>query len=1387
MAINFEWKRFWYPRGESVDLSDGGFLPDPDGEWTGHLNPDLVSSESVAELECVALLGEPGIGKSYDLECQRLRAESFAQAAGGKVVKLDLRSFGDEGRLQRALFESEKFEAWRRSDYILHLFLDSLDECLLRIDNVASLLADELPEQPVERLRLHIACRPTPWPEVLESALTRLFPQFQAFEMAPLQRKDVSYAAERSGIQDVRTFLDRVEALNAAPLAVKPITLRFLISTYLQEEDFPTDPIKLYEKGCRILCEEVNESRRGAGRTGRLSAEERLVTAARLAAITQFANRDAVYTGPETEGASLEDVSIAEVAGGVERGQDEVKVSHEAVREVLDSGLFSSKGPNRLGWAHQTYAEFLAALYCIRHQMPLGQLQSLIFHPANQGDRLVPQLRELAVWVSAMNPQIFEAVAKSEPEVLLGAAPTALSGDQRKLLVQTILDQCVGGRTLHLRWDLRRRYDRLNYPGLAEQLRTYLREKDLPIGARHVAVDIAWAAGVEELTLDLAEMALDAEENRSLRIACAAATAAIASADIRGRLAPLALGASGPDPDDELKGSGLKAIWRDFIGIEDVLAVVTPPKQPGLHGTYKTFLNNDFLQKTVPADIPSLLGWFSKQKRHEGLGAIDRLMDEIIRLGWKNLDREGVAAALAEAVVSRMRLNDTLMSSSDREMARALQQDEERRRTLLSELIPRVTASQVRVMAIVGTPLLAAADFDWLLDRLLSGEFPGSASTEASLVSFVFDWRCTPEVERLYAACQANDVLRAECGTFFGPMELDSPLAKSLRENLEQEKTLAQPKLLDPPPSELVAERIARFEKGELTEWVDLVFHLTLKPTSQRFEMPGPDLTTLPGWQCADASTRNRIVSAALRYVNEGDPQNETWVGTSTVPYAAETGYHALALLLTVAQAKLKTVGANIWAKWVPVLLWGRCSQGDTLQFRTRLLKRAYAVVPSEVRASIERVIDSENERRGYFLVADEIETCWDDQMGSWLLAKARDPKLKVGVFAGLLGLLAQRGVPGWLDLAESFISPSKLEAPGERGRALGACKALLVNASDASWSTVWPILRDHNNFGRELVESLCYGMAGELPFVDKLTESQVGELYIWMVRNYPFAERRSGAMGPADMASFFRDSLLEGLKKRCNFAACDAIRGIMAKFPEHGWLGYHMEEAELLARAATWQPIAPREFVELAMDSSRLFVETPDQLVLAILASLDRLQSELHGEQPSAKYLWDRFSGGFRPKTEPDLSDYISIHLRRDLIQRRIVVNREVQIRPIIGSGTGQLTDIHVDTLIPERPSGSYEQAYVIMEVKGNWHAELLTAMETQLRDRYLKDNACRHGIYLVGWFSCDRWDGADRRKKRCPKFSLGEARRFFSRQATELSEGGYHITSYVLDVTLP
>jgi predicted NACHT family NTPase len=268
MTGQFPWKRFWCRREAGFTLGDRGFLTDPEGKYGDILNPQLTTLDQLQTVRCLALLGEPGVGKSWSISAD---VSAFLKETPElEVIRLDLRSFGSEDRLYRALFEHPAFRRWANGQNELHVYLDSFDECLLRIETVAALLADELRKYQLDRLKLRIACRTAAWPPLLERALRAGYgdDHFTATELVPLRRADVLGAAALSGITKPEAFLERVDQLELAPLACKPITLKFLLETFQREGDLPTDLISLYEKGCLILCEEQNESRRAAGRTG---------------------------------------------------------------------------------------------------------------------------------------------------------------------------------------------------------------------------------------------------------------------------------------------------------------------------------------------------------------------------------------------------------------------------------------------------------------------------------------------------------------------------------------------------------------------------------------------------------------------------------------------------------------------------------------------------------------------------------------------------------------------------------------------------------------------------------------------------------------------------------------------------------------------------------------------------------------------------------------------------------------------------------------------------------------------------------------------------------------------------------------------------------------
>jgi len=760
----------------------------------------------------LALLGEPGIGKSWTLRSDSSEVRASLRQ-GERLHYLDLRSFGEESRLVRHLFESDEIRSWRNSDECLHVFLDSLDECLLRIDHVAALLAEEFRKLPVDRLRLRIACRTLPWPMFLEEALAKIFGSCGAYEMAPLRRKDVRIAAEQSKIADPEAFLRRIDDLDVSSLAIKPVTLKFLLSVYAREGDFPKNHLDLYEKGCRVLAEESSGTLQAAARRGRLTVDQRIAIASRIAAVTQLGNRFAVHTGLEADGVAPEDVTLTELVGGFENATDDVPVSEEALREVLNSGLFSARGPNRMGWAHQTYAEFLTSRYVKKHGMPIKQVRPLIFHPSNQGRKLVPQLHEVAAWMAVTNSDVLGAVATSDPEALLGAAAASLSGEQREAVVDSLLRQASAGRTLHLQWGRYGSYHKLGHPRLAAQLRPYLTDSQKTQGARLLAVSIARACRIEELGAELADVALDPTVDKFLRHHAAATAAEIGTSEVRARLRPLAFGEAGDDPDDELKGSGLRALWPEFITADELFDLLTPPKQRNLFGTYSSFFYDRVIPGLKRGDLPVALAWFARQhERRHLIGPVDRLMDKIVEFSWPHVEEPEIGKAFADALSSRLKMHDALVDGDGRgEFYKQVQEEHARRRAVLNDLLPQLSLIQSGALFTSARSFLSTEDCLWYVRRVLENEASPLAAVEARLARMTLVSDDMRAMNALYEGCQTTETLRAECGSIFEPILLDSDLAKSLKEEYRQQQEWKSPKLLAPPTLGTREEKLRQF------------------------------------------------------------------------------------------------------------------------------------------------------------------------------------------------------------------------------------------------------------------------------------------------------------------------------------------------------------------------------------------------------------------------------------------------------------------------------------------------------------------------------------------------------------------------------------------------
>jgi len=1195
--LTYNWKRFWC-------LREGGFHIDANGFLVrSEYFKDTVEFESIAETPCLVLLGEPGIGKSRALK----DAVQFVSATVGndKCFSLDLRSFGSETRLYEAIFKSKEMQEWLSGTHRLHLFLDSFDECLLRVDTVATLLADELkPEKyPIDRLSFRIASRTAEFPRSLENHLHQTWGKenFQVYELCPLQASDVWEAAVVNDISPEDFFNEIVEK-DAGTLAARPITLRFLLNLYQKNNRFPDKLTELYEQGLRILCDEQNEERRTSGiLKGSLTANQRLIIAARIAAVMVFCNKIAVWKEAEAGDHDDTDVLLRELSGFSEESDNlKFSVTEDAVRETLvHTGLFTARGANRLGWAHQTFAEFLAAWYVARHNLEREQILSIITQPTDPQKQVTPQLRETAAWLASLRSDIFNELLKTNPTLLLRSDVASFSPDLRAKLVDELLR--IFGEEKSSDWGLN--YKRLKHPNLATQLLPVIKNKSANYLERRFAIDVAEACELRELQNDLAEVILDESEPDYVRANAGYALWRVGDAETRKRIKHFALNGSRNDKDERVRGIALLCNWNENMTAEEAFASLV--HSPHLVDSYSLFLYR-LTAKLQVDDLNIALHWVKENASHfDSDYSIQRVIDEIMLLGWQHLNAAGVLTVFAEASLIRLRAygrtHDVIDLSNINQGENVVEQlaDPEKRRRVLKAIVPLLDEEKHDYFHVSRSEILRPRvnDIPWLFDQLNAGNDEEEQKPWLQFLgSFYFPGEVSPEVfSILHEAHQYNDAVKKYYSWAFTPVELDTPEANAQREGYERliapQKEMEEElkaNALDPPPRERVLQCLDKFEKGELDFWWHLNLQLTLGPYMRVYgDELQFDLRQLPGWKEADPKTRARILEAAKRYIGDGEPQNKEWVGTNTMFRPAFSGYRALYLVLAESPEFIKELSNGTWRKWAAVIVSYPLNSygGDEMIPHQFLVTKAYRYAPDEVTQTTLKQIDADNENGGIILFPQRLEVCWDDNFKSVLREKLNDEALKTNSWGRILEQLLQHGDPATRKIAESVLSQF-VQGETEEERALHAAASLIRHAEGNEWwPFVWSAIEKDPDFGRTLVESVCF----QTRPASKLNETEAAEFYLWLVKTFPTSEDpelpRGAAFGvsPRMEITTWRNSFLDDLKQRGTPASLLALEDIAARSPEiDKRLHWILIEARENVRRHTWQPHTPSAFLSL-------------------------------------------------------------------------------------------------------------------------------------------------------------------------------------------------------------
>lgn len=1387
---------------------NGGFLPDPEGEFDRFRNSALRTLDSLGESPVLVLLGDPGMGKTTTLadEASRLRD------AGMTVHHCRLNEYGSEDSLREAVFQNETVRTWAEGDGQLLLLLDSLDECRLSIPKAAQALLRGFASLPIDRLSLRISCRTADWPESLSGALQATWGKtFQdkkddsrtqlvsEYELVPLRKQDVTDAARIRGI-DAEAFLDAIHDKDIETFASRPASLRMLFDIWDQDGRLPDQRAGIYERGCDLLAAENSESRREAGFKGEMSSGQRMVLSGRIAAMMQLSGKSSIWRVGDEWRSKEGDLIRRELLGGKESsGRLAFSVDEKALEEILGCGLFTGHGPERMGFGHQSWQEFLAAWYLNQRLRDPVRLLALL--QVGDEKRIPPKHAELAAWLLELSPALLDALLEREPVFLLRADIGSVSAESKARLLNTLLTGCEALRFNPHDWEgVRRHLHKLRQPGLEQSLRPWITNARLNDGTRDLALEIALACECQALSCDAADLVLDAHTPKRLR-ALAAHVAVLDVAQLA-RLKPLVMSAQ-PDGaqdelHDELRAALLTRLWPEHISTATLFDQISKGSSLNCLGEYH-YEPQRLIERFMPEDMLAALAWLEKHApAHEEFSKFD-LANAICLRAWAMLREPGILSAFAH-VVRRSYLDFWRLFNlrGRREPGiHPFSEDADKRHLLIGEvflLIEDVDRETSSLLYGDGR-LILQDDWSWLLARYAAAESERDKRILAKCLHRQFDWQDQDAVHRIIEAVHteehsASHPLMDEMASELGPIWLGSPQEVVCRQSYETRKKFESHRHppLDPPPVARVAEALARCANGHPLSWDRLWQEMMLPDGATGYRIEHNPVIESPGWQRLDGDERESVLQCARNWVLDYPLSDaEMRLADGKLAYTHIAMYLALCVLADLRPGWLEEADEPLWRRWLAATVAYPYSHDNNK--RAALLILAQSRFPDAVlellRAELEREIHA---GETWFRALDDLFSIWNDQVAD-LVHGCLDGDITFAQRKRLLAVLLDRQDASAIRKALELLAlPESVERP--RSDVFDLAQRLFVQAPRETWPVLWTRTQDDETYGKALWAYISGHFGFQFPMLKELDASSLADFYRWLEGRYPEANdtphRNGEHYEPTELddMAHLRSAMANALVELGTQEAISALETLSSEFPDKNWMRNALASARAIQRNRAWKGIEPDQLLTYLEQADRHFVRNGDELMDAVLESLTRLQTLLKGDNPLAPFLWnvaeDNHSG--RPKSEDRLSDFVLQHLRRDLPSA--VIDREVQVDNPKESGIPRRTDIKIEAL-----TEGLSPIVLIIETKGCWNKGLMTSMQSQLKEQYLRRLGAGHGLYLVGWYACEFWQGQDDKRHRCERAASGPAdlQAKLSASADSHSDQEFRLRAFVLDVRHP
>ncbi len=1404
----YDWKRYWIPH-ESHEESYF--------EYSSLYNNNEKSTLSnLRDKKCLILLGDAALGKSTVLN-QEYKA---LQKADIGVYFIDLKYIGDYTSLRDKFIDLKKYCNGKSKVYLL---LDSFDESQLIFNNIVNCLIDNLKSLDLEKIYIRITCRTVVFPQYLFDELKQLsyrgkerfefnnakdiFKQqfkiinnsketnipVEIYKLLPLNKDDINKVLEYKNINKDDFYNNTLlsEELKT------PITALYIIDNYENLDNM--SQFEIYNNICLQLCNEYN----GQLNKQILNANERMKVVATLFTIMLFSNKYSIsYDKNVYEYSNSNTFYTQKYFGDVKNILDILRFAIPAsnIDEVLNTGLFTGNYGS-ITCIQKTYMEFLVAKFILDCNL-YDNFKNLIF---DEYDKVLPSFVNTICWLADQNDAIFEEVYSKDPDILLTSIVSFASEEKNIKMLKKfyeLLKSASGIYGLNSYSHILRKLS-ISKDVIIETIEEYLKSNDSTYVT--ISIQLLDINNILEFEDYIFNIAISKEYSFHCRVEALYFLKKHSSSyfyEISNYIDNFIV-------DDKEESSRYAYILINLL-------LPNHLSETNLKKIINQNLDDNFYYHAEPDIIAQnkdfhriilsrLIQQFLEGKRDD-TNFIDKLLKSLV----KNLPFDNVeyVANFIYDVLNCCYLHSlhselySLFENINRNLKYEIFNYLFNNVIILKNQDP-LYVSYYRFFFDKQDLVFLIKQFIKLQDKkvkkLLYDLLINTSSMNKIIYYVSYIWYIIKDIKN------AIKNKKLTYHQYYLHRLLDK--LKSFYEKFINIYYKIKNLILRKRPIDRLRKILNKSVFSEY-DWNNCIYSLSYIKDNQKraFSLCPINYEYIDEYYLLTQNEQKQLFNLAEFYVKNQSYNivqiNNRLTTNSFNPFTNMLIVPAMFFLYKQDEKVLRNlIGKNdLIKRSLPYIInypIDNSFYNEIKSCRIELLQYCINNNESEFLRTLEQIIDiklSVQDNEVYLEFLEDFYSINNEQLNymlfqklSALLNKDTHTKSELYIIEHIGRYLTIKNYNSCIELFTSILSS---ENKSNHLKAIIA--KFLAHYNSSTFGTYKDLLDNNEEFAKEFICNVSRGCFATDSYQDNnqiklnLNSVELAQFFIILEKYYPSSEdtRPNGIVTPRDEISDLRRIIINKCINNGDFKFFNYIKNNSNLNIQTFWIS----NAKRNYTKLQYQYITIEDLITMITKENSHIILNDSHLYDVLLKALHEIQLDIRKDSGYLR-IWNESNNICWPKDERALSDELKRLLKSKL--DNMVVNREVEISPKI-SGTGS----NIPDLLVECQTSESIIASVIIEVKGCWNPDLRESIKTQLYERYMcDDTGYKYGIYLIGWYWCDKWDSEKKKNKiqhikseeRFSETDINETIDYFNKQSKILSNNGKKVKSIVLDLSLP